>query len=214
MTSTVDEPSAGQGALDLVDYRRQVWELYRTVRRSAPTEATWRRWRRRRDELLRTHPQTPVAPAHRGGFTGMGFFPYDPAWRLAVVMEPRAGPVVEGWQAVGRVAVAGAELTVFWLTTYGGGLFLPFRDRTNGQETYGGGRYLLDTVKGADLGTTPSGSLVLDFNYAYHPSCAHDPVWTCPLPPPENTVPGAVRAGEMLPGLTPPLSASSRSDDG
>jgi uncharacterized protein (DUF1684 family) len=192
------EPSAAQDALDLVDYRRQVWELYRAVRAAEPGEATWRDWRRGRDELLRGHPQTPVAPADRAAFTGMGFFGYDPAWRLEAVLEPRAGRTVEGWEPVGSVAVAGAELTVFRLTTYGGGLFLPFRDATNGRETYGGGRYVLDTVKGADLGTTPSGALVLDFNYAYHPSCAHDPVWTCPLPPPENRVPGAVRVGEIL----------------
>ena len=100
-----------------------------------------------------------MAPANRVAFTGMGFFDYDPAWRLEVALEPREGRTVEGWQPVGRVAVAGAELTVFRLTTYGGGLFLPFRDATNGRETYGGGRYLLDTVKGADLGTTPSGAL-------------------------------------------------------
>ena len=180
-------------------------EQYRAVRRSDPGEATWRRWRRARDELLRTHPQTPVAPGNRAAFTGMGFFAYDPSWRLEAVLEPREGRTVDGWQPVGTVAVAGAELTVFWLTTYGGGLFLPFRDATNGRETYGGGRYLLDTVKGADLGHRPRRRrLVLDFNYAYHPSCAHDPVWTCPLPPPENTVYGAVRAGRGCPARRRP----------
>ena len=198
--------TAARSALDLVDYRNRVWELYRTVRASDPTEATWRRWRWRRDELLRTHPQTPVAPENRAGFRGMAFFGHDPAWRTEVTLEPLEGRVVDGWEPVGRVAVADARLTVFRLTTYGGGLFLPFRDATNGVETYGGGRYLLDTVKGADLGTTAAGALVLDFNYAYHPSCAHDPVWTCPLPPPENNVYGPVRAGELLSRLAPPTS--------
>jgi uncharacterized protein (DUF1684 family) len=64
---------------------------------------------------------------------------------------------------------------------------------------YGGGRYLLDTVKGADLGVTGTGELVLDFNYAYNPSCAHDARWSCPLAPPENVVPVAIRAGERAP---------------
>ena len=80
---------------------------------------------------------------------------------------------------------------------YGGGLFLPFRDATSGEQTYGGGRYLLDGAKSADLGGT-DGRLVLDFNFAYHPSCVHDPRWSCPLAPPANTLPFAVEAGERL----------------
>ena len=82
-------------------------------------------------------------------------------------------------------------------TCTAGGLFLPFADATNGRDTYGGGRYLLDTVKGADLGGTTT-TLVLDFNFAYHPSCAYDPRWSCPLAPPGNRLPGPVEAGERL----------------
>jgi uncharacterized protein (DUF1684 family) len=93
------------------------------------------------------------------------------------------------------------SLAVYWLEGYGGGLFLPFRDALAGRETYGGGRYLLDTVKGADLGTGDDGRLVLDFNYAYNPSCAYDPRWSCPLAPSENRMRIAVEAGErMAPG--------------
>ena len=186
-------------ALDLADYRLRVADLYRAVREAPEPEVAWVAWREARDELLRTHPQTPVAPEHRAAFPGMPFFPYDPAWRFEVDVAPADGPTVEGWQAVGGVTVAGHELTLLWLTTYGGGLFLPFRDATNGTDTYGGGRYALDTVKGADLGRTGGGRLVVDLNFAYHPSCAHDPRWTCPLAPPANTFPVAVRAGEMLP---------------
>lgn len=87
------------------------------------------------------------------------------------------------------------ELGLYWLEGYGGGLFLPFHDDTNGTETYGGGRYLLDTVKGADLGVE-DGRLILDFNFAYNPSCAYDSQWSCPLAPPENRLPIALRAGE------------------
>ena len=89
-----------------------------------------------------------------------------------------------------------SELALFWLDAYGGGVFLPFADATRGRETYGGGRYLLDTVKGADLGEE-DGRLVLDFNFAYNPSCSYDPRWVCPLSPPENRLPVAVRAGEQ-----------------
>lgn len=95
--------------------------------------------------------------------------------------------------------LAGALLSVFWLEGYGGGLFLPFRDATSGGETYGAGRYLLDTIKGADLGGDPArGELLLDFNLAYHPSCAYDPRWNCPLAPRENWLSVAVPVGERL----------------
>src|SRR5204862_7598233 len=99
--------------------------------------------------------------------------------------------------AVARFELAGAhlELELYWLEGYGGGLFLPFRDRTSGKETYGAGRYLLDTVKGADLGMEGD-RLVLDFNVSYNPSCAYDPRWVCPLAPTANSLPLGITAGE------------------
>jgi uncharacterized protein (DUF1684 family) len=91
------------------------------------------------------------------------------------------------------------RLAVFWMEGYAGGLFLPFRDATNGRETYGAGRYLFDAAKSADLGgDTAAGTLRLDFNFAYQPSCAFDPKWACPLAPPENRLDIEVRAGERI----------------
>jgi uncharacterized protein (DUF1684 family) len=91
------------------------------------------------------------------------------------------------------------ELGAHWIEGYAGGLFVPFRDTTCGSETYGGGRYLLDTIKSADLGSDlAAGTVVLDFNYAYHPSCAYDPRWPCPLAPPENRLGIPIRCGERL----------------
>ena len=108
--------------------------------------------------------------------------------------------------AVARFGLNGGEQTLelYWLEGYGGGLFLPFRDGTSGKATYGAGRYLLDTVKGADLGgdldpVTGRGTLVADLNFAYNPSCAYDPAWMCPLAPPGNTVAEPVAAGELYP---------------
>ena len=97
-----------------------------------------------------------------------------------------------------RFQLQGQELalSLFWIEGYGGGIFLPFRDTTNGQGSYGGGRYLYDTIKGADLGVTPD-HIVLDFNFAYNPSCAYNPTWVCPLSPPENTLSIPILAGEM-----------------
>ncbi|MGZ4608307.1 MAG: DUF1684 domain-containing protein, partial [Blastococcus sp.] len=102
-------------------------------------------------------------------------------------------------ERIGRVALGGiGDVDVWWIGGYGGGIFLPLRDGTAGHGTYGGGRYLLDTIKGADLGSG-DGRLVVDLNFAYHPSCAYDPRWSCPLAPEGNRVSAAVVAGEQLP---------------
>jgi len=82
------------------------------------------------------------------------------------------------------------------LRQYAGGLWVPIKDPS--PQTYGGGRYLLDTVKGADLGER-DGELVLDFNFAYHPSCVYSVRWACPLSPPANALDIPIRAGERLP---------------
>lgn len=116
---------------------------------------------------------------------------------------PSSGPGSILFRRVGRVRLvgplAGRTLAVFWIDAYGGGLFLPFRDATSGRETYGAGRYLLDTIKSADHGgNIATGSLLLDFNLAFHPSCAYDPRWICPLAPLENTLDLAVPVGERL----------------
>jgi hypothetical protein len=107
------------------------------------------------------------------------------------------------FRRIGSVNVPFAQgnrrLELYWMAGYAGGLFLPFRDATNGTETYGAGRYLLDAAKSADLGPgTGPGSLVLDFNFAFQPSCAFDPKYACPLAPPANRLDIAVRAGERI----------------
>ena len=194
--------------LELLDWKRHMFGLYAAVRASADPRAGWQQWRELRDELFRTHAQSPLPPAQRASFAGCTYFDYDPAFRVL-------GQVVRGDDQPRDVAASGGEvirfrrfgavrfelraeqreLALYWLEGYGGGVFLPFADATSGTQTYGGGRYLLDTVKGADLGETV-GRLVLDFNFAYNPSCAYDPRWVCPLSPPENRLTVEVRAGE------------------
>ena len=164
-----------------------------------------------RQGLIRTHAQSPIrGPAERGSFEGPWYYEHDPAARVTAEVEsaPPERVVVEG-SADGRFEMTRlgtarfdlsgevCALGLYWVEGYGGGLFLSFRDGTSGDETYGAGRYLLDTVKGADLGTE-AGRLVLDFNYAYNPSCSYDPTWACPLAPPENRLAVPVRAGERL----------------
>jgi hypothetical protein len=196
--------------LELLDWKRRVFALYADVRVAGDAETAWRAWRDGRDTLFRGHPQSPLSPEGRGRFGGLAYFDHDPAYR--VLGEPVPGDnelrdvTASGGENV-RFRRFGAvrfelgdrpqELSLYWLEGYGGGVFLPFADTTRGSETYGGGRYLLDTVKGADLGEA-DGRLVLDFNYAYNPSCAYDPRWVCPLSPPENRLDVAVRAGERI----------------
>lgn len=135
---------------------------------------------------------------------------YDPALRFETLLRPTQGTTIRlphsGRGATSAVAWATAEiviegcavsLTIYRLDQYGDGLLLPLRDSTSGDETYGGGRYLLDTAKGADLGSTAD-SIVLDFNFAYHPSCVHDSKWSCPLAPVANHLPVPIRGGERL----------------
>jgi uncharacterized protein len=124
----------------------------------------------------------------------------EPATPEVVEIAALEGSVI--FQRIGRARfeLAGEEsaLELYWLHAYGGGLFLPFADATSGSETYGAGRYLLDTVKGADLGMDGA-QLVLDLNFSYNPSCAYDPSWVCPLAPQANRLAVAVRAGEKAP---------------
>jgi uncharacterized protein (DUF1684 family) len=201
--------------LSLLDWRRRVTGLYAEVRalRGKDPEAAHAHWRLERDRLFAAHPQSPLHEERRGDFRGLPVHPYDPSLAFSAHIdmlgdgERTSFPTPDGGRflRLGTVDLPLGRLDVYWLDTYGGGLFLPFRDATAGTETYGGGRYVLDTPKGADLGETSEGALVIDFNFAYHPSCAYSPVWTCPLAPPENRLDVPVRAGEvLLPEEAPP----------
>ncbi|WP_281355128.1 DUF1684 domain-containing protein [Phytoactinopolyspora limicola] len=167
-------------------------------------------WRRRRDELFRRHPASPVPAEQRASFGGLHYEPYRPDMRFEAPVdtdvEPQRFEVPTGtdglvpFSLVGRVHLPVGRLDVWWLESYGGGVFVPIKDASAGSSTYGGGRYLLDTVKGADLGGHPDDGLVIDLNFAYNPSCAYDAAWACPLAPPGNTVQVAIGAGELAPG--------------
>ena len=197
-------------SLSLLDWRRTIGDLYAQIRTAPDKQAAWRRWQATRSRLFREHPQSPVPLEERGDYTGPHLFAYDPAWCLTAAVEaaePRRLEIATSnvdTMAFTRFAVArfagagsGLSLELYWLAGYGGGLFVPFADATAGRESYGAGRYLLDTVKGADLGVS-DGRLVLDFNFAYQPSCAYDPRWTCPLTPAANRLAVPVRAGERV----------------
>jgi hypothetical protein len=182
--------------------------------------AVWNTFRATKDALFASHPQSPLDAEARATFRGLAYFAYDPAFRVTAtlipetaedeVLAPSSGAHAMPLRRAGRVSFTlggdAMTLAVYWIDVYGGGLFLPFRDATSGGETYGAGRYLHDTVKGSELLRLDDtgghgyagGQVLLDFNYAYNPSCAYDPRWVCPLTPPQNRLAVAIRAGELV----------------
>jgi uncharacterized protein len=196
-------------SLTLLDWRRRVARLYAEVRSEPDPAAAHDHWRTTRDELLRTHPDSPVPQPGRADYPGAPVAAYDPRLRFEVTVDTdvpalhlEIGTGSDGivpFDRIGRAHLpGGGDLDVWWLGSYGGGLFLPVKDATAGSATYGGGRYLIDTVKGADLGGDRD-RLILDFNFAYNPSCAYDPAWACPLAPAGNILDRPLLAGELMP---------------
>lgn len=194
--------------LQLLDWRRQVSELFVELRRRPADAATLSWFRQQKDALFKTHSQSPIPEAKRETFTGLTYWPFDPAARvLALFEEQPQADSAQGEVAFRRIGSLRFtyknephQLPAFWIEGYAGGLFVPFKDATSGKETYGGGRYLLDTIKSADFGSDgEQHTVTLDFNYAYHPSCTYDPVWVCPLAPPDSRLSIPIRAGEQLP---------------
>ena len=211
-------------ALEVADWRRRTHALYAAVRSNPDAASAHADWRAARNKMFATHPASPLMLDDRRDFAGLPFGDYDPAWRFEAAIVPGADRLGESrpgespsgagrritvetgtdgvvpFDLLGTVTIdAVGSLDVWRLASYGGGIFVPVKDalsRVSGG-TYGGGRYLIDTVKGADLGpgSLPE-SLVLDFNFAYNPSCAYDPAWACPLAQPGNTVAGQVPVGE------------------
>ena len=162
-------------------------------------------FRRQKDEFFRTDPGAPILPGQRPSFRGLTYYPEEEALVFEVTPEPyeeTALVVLQTSDASTRTyerwarlpfQVAGQEVA---LTVYrdpeSGHLFLPFQDETSGRESYGAGRYL-------ELPVLEDGLILLDFNYAYHPYCAYNPNYSCPIPPVENRLPVPIRAGERNP---------------
>ena len=210
-TGSVAGIATATDMLDLLDWKRRIFALYAEVRADEDPQQAWRQWRAVRDDLFRAHAQSPLTEEARSHFGGVDYFPYDPACRVLAELSDLHGPAApvetSGPEpllfrpfATASFELGGqaCRLELLWLEGYGGGLFLCFRDGTSGAETYGGGRYLLDTVKGADLGREGD-AWVVDLNFAYNPSCAYDPAWACPLAPAGNRLTVDVPVGELTP---------------
>jgi uncharacterized protein (DUF1684 family) len=193
--------------LAVADWRRRVFALYQAVRSEGEPAKAHAIWQAGRDELLMTHPASPVEDRETYGGAQIG--EYQPELRFEVEIDAdvervrwEVASATDGVIPFTRIGVLHlpdvGDLDVWWLESYGGGLFVPVKDALAGQRTYGGGRYLIDTVKGADLGgDLRAGWLVADLNFTYNPSCAYSPLWTCPLAPATNTVKAPLPVGEL-----------------
>lgn len=159
-------------------------------------------FRAEKDQFFKTHPQSPLTPEQKRAFTGLAYFPENPALRLEVDVEVFPERVViemqtstgdvQRYQRFGRFTFTmegqPAALTIF---ASAHGYFLPFVDSLANTETYGAGRYL----EPEPLGGT---RFRVDFNAAYNPYCAYNENWSCPLTPFENRLKVPIRAGEKL----------------
>lgn len=205
--------------LDLYDYRCRIAAMYRERTEAYlvgdNADTVLQHFREARNDLFATHPQSALDEEQRRDFRGLSYFPYNPMLVFLVDIDTHVEPTSQNitmnadesmtMTTVGRIHFVvdsqPVALTLYWLDIYGGGLFLPFRDATCPSESYGGGRYLFDTIKGSEplpvRGVSRWQRLLLDFNYAYNPSCAYNSRWVCPLAPIENRLHVPIRAGEM-----------------
>jgi uncharacterized protein len=204
---------SGSYAAALVEWRETVGDIYKEIRATHAGDAprAWERFRERRDSLYRHHACSALVEAEKLNFTGFENYAYDPAFCFVGEVEYDVeetryrARISEGALPYRKIATARFEhlgkprtLSIFWLDIYGGGLWIPVGDETNGETTYGGGRYLFDTGKGANLGMSTDGrKILLDMNFLYPPSCALDAQWICPLCPPQNRLPFRIEAGEI-----------------
>jgi uncharacterized protein len=167
----------------------------------ADHEQALAQFRAEKDAFFQNNPHAPLTPEQRQAFRGLSYYPWNPALRLerildrdvgreVVVMDTSTGDPQE-YMPAGKIhfKVNGvqSELTIY--TAPNGSLFLPMRDATSGNDTYGAGRYLEPEM-------LDGGRVLVDFNYLYNPYCAYNENWSCPLPPRENWLSVPIEAGE------------------
>ena len=173
--------------------------------------------RAEKDEFFAEHPQSPIPPEERDDFDGLDYFDPDPTYRVTATATVHDDPEVVRMDTTAgremrylRVVTLefdlereeeGLESGTYELAAYQlenpneEQLFIPFRDKTTGQQTYEGGRYM-ELAPDRDLET--GDELVVDFNLAYTPFCAYSETFDCPLPPEENWLEVTIPAGERF----------------
>lgn len=165
------------------------------------------KWRKERDAFFKNHQRSPLLPQDKRHFKGLKYYPFDPQYVLSGQIErfvfhinnPKYYATFltnkgtnKRYLRYGKFhfTLNGKEYTIeIYKSILSDYLFIPFKDKTNEKETYGGGRYI-------DAEILPDYKMALDFNMAYHPSCAYNEKFVCVLPPRENMMDIEIRAGE------------------
>lgn len=157
-------------------------------------------FRKEKDELFGTTEESPLTAEQKHEFKGLKYFPENDQYHVTANLEKEEGDLIdiktsagdtEPYKRYGKLKfnLTGKELTLnVYQSADSSHLFLPFRDKTNANETYHDGRYV-EAEEG-------DGKIDLDFNYAYNPYCAYNDNFRCPIPPEENTLDTEVKAGE------------------
>ncbi|GAB6860344.1 DUF1684 domain-containing protein [Haloplanus litoreus] len=167
--------------------------------------------RAEKDRAFAENRTSPLPPEERDGFDGLDYFDPDPDYRVEATVTVHDDPEPVDMETSDdrtvrylRVATLTFDLDGDTRTLYayrqegavGDDLFVPFRDKTTGQQTYRGGRYM---ELAPDRALTDGDRIPLDFNLAYTPFCAFSDAFSCPLPPEENWLATTVPAGERAP---------------
>jgi uncharacterized protein (DUF1684 family) len=164
-------------------------------------------WRKERDTFFKTHQRSPLSPKEKRNIKGLKYYAFDPKYVFSVQIEryifhinnPKYYATFLTNKGTNKRYIRygkfhfkfdGKEYAVeIYKSILSDTLFIPFKDKTNGKESYEGGRYI-------DAEILPGYKMVLDFNMAYHPSCAYNDKFICVLPPRENMLDLEIRAGE------------------
>ena len=195
--------------LDLLDWKRRIFALYAAVRADDDPRRAWELWRTTRDELFASHPQTPLTPEQRASFDGLPYFDYDPGLRVLAAVEPAerlhreiATSGATPYPYTGSRTPASRSAARSCRSTSTGSRPTAAGSTCFADGTSGGGKLrraaICSTRSRAPTWASADGRLVLDFNFAYNPSCSYDPRWVCPLAPPGNRLERPVRGGERL----------------
>jgi len=164
-------------------------------------------WRKERDAFFKNHQRSPLLPEDKKKFKALKYYPFNPRYVFSSKIErfifqidnPKYYATFLTNKGLNKRYLRygkfhfqsnGNEYSIeIYKSILSDTLFIPFKDKTNGKETYEGGRYI-------DAEILPGYKMILDFNMAYHPSCAYNEKFVCVLPPRENMLDIEIRAGE------------------
>ena len=174
---------------------------------TAPREQKVLEWRKEQDNFFKTHQRSPLLPKEKSHFRGLKYYPADSRYFFSGKIErfvlhinnPNYYATFLTNKGMNkryirygkfRFHLDGKDWVIeIYKSILSDYLFIPFKDLTNGKETYEGGRYI-------DAEILDGYQMILDFNMAYHPLCAYNDKFVCPIPPRENFLGVQIKAGE------------------